>query len=178
MCKVQFFAHAVMISQSPAPSAAQLRPEWAVAWAASRGGQHPPAGRLPQQGAPLQPLPSCWTFMSRPLLPRGGKPLWHTVLCTWGNISLGKVPWGGILVKKGYFIFFFFKVSSLTTLGLELTTPRPRVACSTEWTSQAPQEGAFELMDTARFLNSGIGMPFSVGGSDGSLRRRLLSLVL
>ena len=44
-------------------------------------------------------------------------------------------------------------------MGLELTALRSRVARSTNGASQAPQEGAFQLTDIARFLNKDLKMP-------------------
>lgn len=45
-------------------------------------------------------------------------------------------------------------------MGLELTALRSRVARSTHGASQAPQEGAFQLIDIAGFLNKDLKMPF------------------
>lgn len=38
----------------------------------------------------------------------------------------------------GFFLSFFFLFNSMPNVGLAPTTPRSRVSCSTDWTSQIP----------------------------------------
>ena len=79
-----------------------------------------------------------WWQQRRPGNSQSAKPVWKPL--EWSpSMTLSFLSEFFPTIIPCFFFFFFFFLSRLyPNVGLELTTPRSRVACSTDWARQGP----------------------------------------